>query len=69
MGSQIGVIAIDAAGNTAGTSHDSGVTAFVGLDNRDAVPALLALSKALTAREFPANRAERSSCETKPRRQ
>ena len=46
--SQIGVIAIDAAGNTAGTSHDSGVTAFVAPDNRDAVPALLALSKALT---------------------
>ena len=46
--SQIGMIAIDAAGNTAGTSHDSGVTAFVGPENRDAVPALLALSKALT---------------------
>ena len=46
--SQIGAIAIDAAGNTAGTSHDSGVTAFVGPDNRDAVPALLALSKSLT---------------------
>ena len=46
--SQIGAIVVDAAGNTAGTSHDSGVTAFVGPDNRDAEPALLALSKVLT---------------------
>ena len=46
--SQIGIIVVDAAGNTAGTSHDSGVTAFVAPDNRDAVPALLTLSNALT---------------------
>ena len=46
--SQIGMIGIDAAGNTAGMSHNSGVSAFVGPDNRDAVPALVALSKALT---------------------
>ncbi len=46
--SQIGAIVVDAAGNTAGTSHDSGLAAFVGPDNRDAEPALLTLSRALT---------------------
>ncbi len=51
--SQIGDIIIDAAGNTAGTSHDSGVTAFVGPDNRDAEAALLTLSRALTATGIP----------------
>ena len=51
--SQIGAIAVDAAGNTAGTAHDSGVSAFVGPDNRDAEAALLALSRALTAAGVP----------------
>ena len=43
--SQIGDIVVDAAGNTAGTSHDTGVTAFVGPDNPDAEPALLAMCR------------------------
>ena len=47
--SQIGSIAVDAAGSTAGTSHDSGLAAFVGPDNPEAELALLALSEALTA--------------------
>ena len=51
--SQIGAIVVDAAGNTAATSHDSGVTAFVGPDNRDAEAALLALSRALTGAGIP----------------
>ena len=51
--SQIGAIAVDAAGNTAGTAHDSGVSAFVGPDNRDAEAALLALSRAFTAAGVP----------------
>ena len=58
--SQIGSIAVDVAGNTAGTSHDSGVSAFVGPDNPNAEPALLTLSKALTDAGIPcrANRTE-----------
>ena len=51
--SQIGAVAVDAAGNTAGTAHDSGVTAFVGPDNRDAVAALLTLSRALNVAGIP----------------
>ena len=51
--SQIGAIVVDAAGNTAGTSSDSGVTAFVGPDNRAAEAALLTLSKALTVAGIP----------------
>ena len=51
--SQIGAIVVDAAGNTAGTSHDSGVTAFFGPDNRDAEAALLTLSRALTDAGIP----------------
>ena len=51
--SQIGVIVVEAAGNTAGTSHNSGVAAFVGPDNRNAEPALLTLSKALTDAGIP----------------
>ena len=51
--SQLGAIVVDAAGNTAGTSHDSGVAAFVGPDNRDARAALLTLSKALTVAGIP----------------
>ena len=51
--SQIGMIAVDVAGNTAGISHDSGVAAFIGPDNRNAEPALLALSKALTDAGMP----------------
>ena len=47
--SQIGDIVVDAAG----TSHDSGVTAFVGPDNRDAEAALLTLSRALTDAGIP----------------
>ena len=53
MPSQIGAVVVDAAGNTAGTSHDSGVTAFVGPDNRDAEAALLTLSRALTVAGIP----------------
>ena len=51
--SQIGAIVVDAAGNTAGTSHNSGVTAFFGPDNPDARAALLALSRALTIAGIP----------------
>lgn len=51
--SQIGDIVVDAAESTAGTSHDSGVTAFVGPDNRDAEAALLLLSQVLTAAGIP----------------
>ena len=47
--SQLGTIDFDAAGNTAGVAYDSGITAFVGPDNRDAEAVQLALSKALTA--------------------
>ena len=53
VSSQIGAIVVEAAGNTAGTSHDSGVTAFFGPDNPDARAALLALSKALTIAGIP----------------
>ena len=51
--SQIGAIVVDVAGNTAGTSHDSGVAAFIGPDYPNAQPALLALSKALTDAGIP----------------
>ena len=51
--SQIGMIAVDVAGNTAGISHDSGVAAFIGPDNQNAEPALLALSKALADAGIP----------------
>lgn len=50
---QIGVIAVDAAGSTAGTSHDSGVMVFVGPNNEAAEPALLALSQVLTSAGIP----------------
>ena len=53
VSSQIGAIVVEAAGDTAGTSHDSGVTAFFGPDNPDAKAALLALSKALTIAGIP----------------
>ena len=53
VGSQGGVIVVNIAGDTAGTSLDSGVKVFVGSDNRDAEPALLALSKALTDAGIP----------------
>ena len=53
VSSQIGAIVVEASGNTAGTSHDSGVTAFFGPDNLDARAALLALSKALTIAGIP----------------
>ena len=51
--SQIGATVVDAAGNTAGTSYDSGVTVFFGPDNPDARVALLALSRALTDAGIP----------------
>ena len=51
--SQIGMIVVDAAGNTAGTSHDSGVTAFFGPDNRDAEAAVLAVCRALAGAGIP----------------
>ena len=51
--SQIGDIEVDVAGNTAGQAHDSGVVAFVGRDNPDAVPALRALSQALSDAGIP----------------
>ena len=51
--SQIGAIVVDSAGATAGTSHNSGVSAFFGPDNPDARAALLALSKALTSAGIP----------------
>ena len=58
--SQIGDIVVDVAGETAGTSNDSGVGAFIGSDNSDAKPALLTLSKVLTDAGIPcqANRTE-----------
>lgn len=46
--SQVGAIVVEAAGNTAGTSSDSGVSAFIGPDNPEAEPVLLALCGALT---------------------
>ena len=51
--SQISAIVVDVAGNTAGTSHDSGVGAFVGPDNREAEAALSTLSRVLTAAGIP----------------
>ena len=51
--SQIGDIVVDAAENTVGTAHDSGVAAFIGPDNRDAEAALLNLSRALTGAGIP----------------
>ncbi|MDE0623883.1 MAG: hypothetical protein OXH83_19640 [Bryobacterales bacterium] len=58
--SQIGAIVVEVAGSTAGTSHDSGVAAFVGPDNRDAEAAMLALSRVLTDAGIPcrSNRTE-----------
>ena len=50
---QVGAIVVDAAGETAGTSHDSGVAVFVGPDNVDAEPAGLALCGALTTAGIP----------------
>ena len=50
---QIGDIVVEAAGDTAGTSHDSGVTPFVGPDNNAAEAALLTLGEALTAAGSP----------------
>ena len=67
--SQIGAIAVDAAGNTAGTAHDSGVSAFVGPDNRDAEAALLALSRALTAAGIPCQSHGPTNSKTRPQRQ
>ena len=51
--SQIGAIVVDVAGSTAGTSHDSGVTAFFGPDNPDAKRALVTLSNVLTRAGIP----------------
>ena len=51
--SQISAIVVEAAGNTAGKAHDSGVTAFVGPDNSEAEAALLILSRVLTAAGIP----------------
>ena len=51
--SQIGNLALHVAGNTAGTSHDTGVAVVVGPDNRDAEAALRSLSKALTTAGIP----------------
>ena len=58
--SQIGAIAVEVAGSTAGTSHDSGLAVFVAPDDRNAEAALVVLSKALTAAGIPcrANRTE-----------
>ena len=53
VSSQVGDINLDAAGNTAGIAHDSGVNAFIGLDNPAAPAALVALSRALTAAGIP----------------
>ena len=54
--SQIGDIVVNAAGATVGTSHDSGVTAFIGLDDLDARAALLTLSRVLTDAGIPCRR-------------
>lgn len=51
--SQIGAIVVDAAGNTAGTSSDSGVSAFIGPDNPEATPVVVALCRALTEAGIP----------------
>ena len=51
--SQIGAIVVDVAGNTAGTSHSSGVSAFVGPEDRNAEQVLLALCNALTHAGIP----------------
>ena len=60
VASQIGVIVVEVAGNTAGTSIASGVTASVGPDNPDAEAALVTLCHALTGAGIPckANRSE-----------
>lgn len=47
--SQIGSIEVDAAGETAGTAHDSGLSAFIGPDNEEARTALITLATSLTA--------------------
>jgi hypothetical protein len=47
VASQIGVIEVQAAGNTAGQAHDSGLGAFIGTDNRESDAVLLALAAAL----------------------
>ena len=51
--SQLGAIVVDVAGSTAGTSHDSGVTAFFGPDNPAAERALVTLSAVLTRVGIP----------------
>ena len=51
--SQIGAIVVNAAGNTAGTSHDSGVSAFVAPDNLEAEARVIALCRALTNAGIP----------------
>lgn len=51
--SQVGDIVVDAAGSTAGTSSESGVTAFIGPDNAEAETVLLTLSRALSAAGIP----------------
>ena len=51
--SQISDIVVEVGGDIAGTSHDSGVAAFVGPNNQSAEGALLALCKALTDAGIP----------------
>lgn len=51
--SLIGAIVIDAAGDTAGTAHNSGVSAFVGTDDNTSRAALLALCESLTTARIP----------------
>ena len=58
VSSQIGDIEIDVAGNTAGTSHDSGVTALIGPEDGDLEAALLALSGTLTTAGIPCGAAK-----------
>ena len=53
VSSQFGTIVVNAAGNTAGVSNDSGVTAFVGLDNPAAENAVLAVCRALAGAGIP----------------
>lgn len=53
VSAQIGDIVVDAAGSTAGTSHDSGVKVFVGPGNEVAEAALLALCQSLTNAGIP----------------
>src|SRR5207244_9173046 len=53
VASQIGAVIVEAAGKSAGTMYNSGVTAFVNPDDKDALAALRALGLAITSEGIP----------------